>query len=466
MKFNSCFLFGALSAVNVAVIGWSVWSTQAVAQEVVSPVAPPPVLPASYPAGSELKPAQSNRAPQLQPPQFAPYTTPAQPPAQVAPGEPIGLPGPPVYHDPNRSGVVLPLQAGRYSIQVHETDGDAGKRIIAYQELQDDINKLLQRRHDPNSESQWAELRQQIVEATAKQFDLRQQLREREIEQLKQRLAEVESTVENRNKLKDEIVEKRVAEILREPDQLQWEPLGISPPPNGPAMLLPSYGSTPAPPAQTYVPRTVTRIHRETTVDEKGNKQTVDRPIQETVYGEVEPVRIVPIPDDSTSTPLASARESAIAFLSQQQLAPTTLSVAEARARVRIAESKRDNMIRRGYKGDVDAAMEVKTLTAELELAKVMLAQAEAEYEGRTKLLELEVRRQESALGLASAVLAETQEINKRSPKTIPPTQVVAQEAAVEQARIELDRAKTLLEVHQKSNATQENLPGAEPNDK
>jgi hypothetical protein len=438
MKYKPSVLRAVLSLGAIVVSGWLNWSTSANAQLTASP---------------------PTYQPRYQPSQVLP-PLPVSPQYQVPP-PPVGS-----YTDPTTTYYGLPLKPGNYSVHIAEADPGIAKLVIAYQEKQGELDKILKQLGDANESSAQSELRKQLVEVTAAQFDLQQQQRERQIELLKERLEAVETTVANRSKLKDEIVEKRVADILREPDQLQWEPLSMATAPNGAAILPPSYGTTPAPPAKTYVPRIVTRIHRETTVDEKGNKQIVDRPVQETVYDEVEPVRIVPIPDDSASTHLAGAGESASAFLSQQQLAPTILSVAEAKARVRIAESKLDNMIRRSYKGDVDASMEVKTLTAELELTKVVLAQAEAEYEGRTKLLELEVRRQESAFGLASAVLAETQEINKRSPKAIPPTQVATQEAAVDQARIELERTNTLLEFHQKSNATQEKLPGAEPNDK
>jgi hypothetical protein len=102
----------------------------------------------------------------------------------------------------------------------------------------------------------------------------------------------------------------------------------------------------------------------------------------------------------------------------------------------------------------------MQSLEGELELAKLVHARTQAEYDGRTKLLELDVRQAESVHKQAIAAFTETGDINSRSPNSIPSTQVAAQKAAVEQSRIELERAKTLLEIHQKSNEPQEKLPG------
>lgn len=99
------------------------------------------------------------------------------------------------------------------------------------------------------------------------------------------------------------------------------------------------------------------------------------------------------------------------------------------------------------------------TREGELDLAKLGLARAKVEYEASMKLLELDVRRAESVSEQAMAAFTEAEEVNKRSPNAFPSTQVGRLKAAAEQSRIELERAKTFFETHQKSNAPQVETP-------
>lgn len=241
----------------------------------------------------------------------------------------------------------------------------------------------------------------------------------------------------------------------------RWKPLSIATAPNGavtqaPPSVAPQYYPIPSLPTKTNVPRTVTRVQRETVVDEAGVKSVIETPVEETEYVELGPPRTVPTPDVSAGKRLATPLVAATTLSNQLQLAPAGLSVAEANARVRVAESRRENILRQVSKGEADGD-ELKTLTAELDLAKVQLTQAQAEYEGRKKLLELDVRQAESDCEQAIADLLRIQELNTRVPNTISSTQIAKQEAAVEQARIELERAKTLLDIHHKPNAPQPN---------
>ncbi len=70
-----------------------------------------------------------------------------------------------------------------------------------------------------------AALRRTISEATSRQFDLRQQLRQIEVAKLKKRLEEVEAALAKREAAKEGVVERRVAQLLREVDEYAWEPL-------------------------------------------------------------------------------------------------------------------------------------------------------------------------------------------------------------------------------------------------
>lgn len=426
MKFNSFFLYGALSAVAVAAIGWSVWSTKAVAQDVESPVVPADAVESDDASATEVLsgPVQSAQS------RTNPYSQ--------QPGTRIGLPGPPVYHDPNRGGVLLPLQAGTYSVQVRETDVEAAKRIEAYQKLQNDINKLLQQRYELKSDSQRSELRQQIVEATAKQFDLRQQLREREVEQLKKRLAEVESTVASRNKLKNEIVEKRVADILREPDELGWEPLGVTPglssanaqpisiAPRAPNQLLHA----------DRVPRTVTQYVVETFEDVEGKKRQVVRGIPQITYVD---------PDAAPRSPLKPSTEvvrSARGYLSP---AISDATVAEAEDMLRDIDTRRDLLLEQNFEKFEDVEWRTKQLESlqeERKLAALVLEKSKAE-----------VKYTHARTALAAAL-----NTNKFGPGSIDETILEGLRVLVEQAQAGRERAKTNLELHQRAISPRDHL--------
>jgi hypothetical protein len=338
--------------------------------------------------------------------------------------------------------------------------------IAAYQKQQGEINQLVKTYGAAKTEEDKNSLRDQIVNATTIQFELRQQVRERELEQLKKRLTNVETTVKKRNELKEEIVEKRVADILREPDQLDWEPLGTSPASMFADRPSSSYAKTRVMPGpnSTRVGRTVVRVEQTTIVDADGNERVIARPIYETVYEEIGPTGSEPAtgtqppsgnvlpgpviqPNPSRLDPFNPPRSAANDYRS---ISPTNMTIAEAEARVRFAEAKRDQLRSKGG-GNIDRS-ELKSLDAELDLAKLILARTQVEYEGRTKLLELDVRQAQANCEQARAALAEATEINKRSRHAIPEPQVVTLRAAVEQANISLERANTVLELHQKTN--------------
>jgi hypothetical protein len=407
-----------------------------------------------------------------------------------------------------------------------------------YQTQQSEIGRLVTEFGAAKSESDKDSLRDEIAKATAKQFDLRQQVRAREVEQLKERLTEVEKTINERNELKDKIVEKRVADILREPDQLGWEPLSIAPAPNGLPFFSAPYAISPSTvdemgaglPAPVPVPlssidhsrslsipeteawlerertksgvitlqmqaaeawlklvktgvrtpemqtaeaqlelkklsldqaRVVERIIEEPMVDAEGNVKTARRHVYDTESAEVGPV--IGEPSDNALPHFRSRyREQGLVATEHQPISSMNITVAEAEVRARIAQEKRDALRTRFEAGEGELA-EMIAQEGELEVAKLILARAKTENEARSKLLELDVRQAESVFEQAHAALAESQEINKRSPNAIPSTQILARKAALEQAEIEWERAKTRLESHQKSNVPLKESPETQP---
>ena len=93
-------------------------------------------------------------------------------------------------------------------------------------------------------------------------------------------------------------------------------------------------------------------------------------------------------------------------------------------------------------------------------MAKLSLAKAQIEYAGRLKLLELDVQQAQLVHDQAQTALAKAMEIGD---KALSETEAAARRAAVEQSRIELERARTNLELHQKSNAPEVESSGPRP---
>ena len=501
MKLKSFLVVFILSAVAIATICWSVWSATAIAQDdVSSPVVSADELPSAdtieFPLSKsgepEFKLAQPKLSPpgnslvaqprtvknQLQNPQLQPgtatttnrrfgYFATDQP--QTTAGTPIGLPGPPTTPFIQYSTRQNAVPYG-YPLPPASADPETVELTKGYQAKQVEINKLLATLAKTKSDKEKESLREDIVKATAEQFDLRQQVREREIEQLRKRLSEVESTVKKRNELKDEIVNKRVADLLREPDQLSWEPLagggvierqvvrqyGVPPQPASsftqPAQ--PNSSQAPKPAAVTYEPRTVTRAVTETIVDADGTQRKVTRPVKETEY--------VPRTNSKQSSK-ASSTFSPPATPNQQHgysdytnsvnprlagnapYARAEISVAEAAAKVEIAENRYIEV--QSKRGNVSRT-DLKTRESELELAGLILAQAKTAFAGRTKLLELDVKQAKAEVDHATAAFNDAMEARKRVSSAATSSEVTTRRAAVEKSKIELERAQIMLELH------------------
>lgn len=66
------------------------------------------------------------------------------------------------------------------------------------------------------------ELREELKRKLSALFDLREEMRAREIDVLKRRIAELEGKLGDRVELKDQIVERRLRELLGEKDIVEW----------------------------------------------------------------------------------------------------------------------------------------------------------------------------------------------------------------------------------------------------
>lgn len=89
-----------------------------------------------------------------------------------------------------------------------DTDAEIGTVIEAY------------RQHDGQDEK--AQIAKALSDIVGKQFDARQLVREGELKQLEQQLHKLQELHQRRAKQRDQIIEERVRQLLRDADGLGW----------------------------------------------------------------------------------------------------------------------------------------------------------------------------------------------------------------------------------------------------
>ncbi len=96
-----------------------------------------------------------------------------------------------------------------------------------YGKLERQVVGLVREFRKAKNDSQRKSVREQIAKLTAGQFDVRHQMRRIEIERIEKHLRDVETKVDRREKLKQEIIDKRVANLLDDDEKLRWVPQPI-----------------------------------------------------------------------------------------------------------------------------------------------------------------------------------------------------------------------------------------------
>lgn len=377
----------------------------------------------------------------------------------IVSGTPIGLPGP----------ASLPFGAPMTGFAPTKPDPALRELNAKYSELDAKVIALAKQHRAAKDDSERDRLRNELRKLTQEQFDARQKAREVELERLRKRLAEVEDSVRKREDLKEKIVDKRVADVLNEPDELQWETPPVAPGTPGfvpqrtirservvngtrastSARSLP--GPALSPETQTitrYTPRQVTT----TVIGPDGKPRIETRTVYEaeTVANPLSPFALVPADGPTTKRAEPAYRDAPASRESTSFVPPMDASgVAEAEARLRISKKKLDVFMKRGGLSNIgDTPLRRAELEGEVELAQLQLAQAQKQHEGTKELLELEVQKAQQAYDDAKQDFEETQRVAKKAPGSIPQTQLRKLHGTVEQARIQLERVQTLLRLH------------------
>lgn len=218
-----------MSGLTVAGAGWAtqvdLWgqtaptpSTPPAVQTFV-PVGPPAPASPVLPSGTSPKPA----------PEVVPTPVQVAVPTPAAPPVPVATPF-------NNTAPALPMpqatmQAPNGATLIFGGSGDA-IGVSSFQMMADQQNEaqqwnqaaaeLVQKYGQTKDEKARVALGQQLTELVSKQFDRRQQFREKELKELEDKVAQLRSLHDRRTAAKSEIVRDRVKQLLRQADGLGW----------------------------------------------------------------------------------------------------------------------------------------------------------------------------------------------------------------------------------------------------
>jgi len=151
-------------------------------------------------------------------------------------------PSPWANHGPYAQNVPGPTPVARYGPQSHPNPAFVYASPGAHQDEQR-LHAMLMEYQSSKDESHRQALVERITKAVDRQFEERQSVRERELKQLEERLAELKEKHAKRESLKERIVTDRVRQLIDNIEGLGWGTEQSWSPSMG---SLPAYGTTPA----------------------------------------------------------------------------------------------------------------------------------------------------------------------------------------------------------------------------
>jgi hypothetical protein len=114
------------------------------------------------------------------------------------------------------------------------------------------------------------------------------------------------------------------------------------------------------------------------------------------------------------------------------------------------AAEDRLNLIKAAYEESSVATVELQEAKTAVEIAERRLVKATREYAAQEQLLALDLQGAQLVLDGAKAELDEALQINQESPGTISPFHVRQKQLNLEKAELDVERAKTVLDLHRK----------------
>lgn len=367
-------------------------------------------------------------------------------------------------------------QSQRMRMQIAASDQESVR-------LASEIRSL--RRNYSSDHPKLAEARQKLEDVLKVSFQLRLQLQSLEVAVIKSRLADIESRVHQRSRLRQQIINRRLHELLGEKDDLSWEVARTRPvqPSSSLDELLP-------PPDGYFDPGSADigdLIPRDNAVDEnllpptryadevRNVGSTADtivpkKPVAEFPIG-VEPVsadflkpdidgnseivgRVVPVetpvtPRSQTGLNDPSRNEGATW---QQDLLMAENAVETATVKVDRATSRLARMKDSDQEEDLEYELRLEELA--LDQARKLLEQKHRWIAAQRNSHVVNIRYLEKSLELAKSEYELMIETLKKVPGSIPTSEVRRQELQIQKAELRLKQAEADLDVFEVENRT------------
>lgn len=109
-------------------------------------------------------------------------------------------------------------QRGEYSSRKFDQQGESSKKQT---EVEIDVELILLK-YKSADETQRQKLRGDLYNALVKLFDIRESFKQEEIKSLEKRLQELKESLNTRKQNRENIVSRRIKELLNEKDELRW----------------------------------------------------------------------------------------------------------------------------------------------------------------------------------------------------------------------------------------------------
>jgi hypothetical protein len=127
-----------------------------------------------------------------------------------------------VMYGPGR-GAVGPGYHYSYATVGHQKPDPEMEQLLKKDaEMETQVQALVKQWHEQKDEKARADLRTQVEKLSKEHFDLRQQRRELELSRLEAQLERVRTSIKKRAEVKDLIIQRRIARLLGEEDDLAF----------------------------------------------------------------------------------------------------------------------------------------------------------------------------------------------------------------------------------------------------
>ncbi len=296
-----------------------------------------------------------------------------------------------------------------------------------YNQLEQQVMQMAREFRQMRPEGQEREpLRQKIAEVTQEQFQIRHQVRQLDIERLQNQLKELQEKLQRREEMKDYIINRRVAQLTEEDDELRWDPM--NPSGGGMAMSLavpqPPMLTAPGLPGSYYPPPVLAPRTADPLGQMPGGRAS--NPAED----------LIPPATPSNLPPVTPGSP-------PPAMGPT--SVREAEARLDIAQRELEQI-----KAQFDAGMihmsEFSRAEGAVRLAQIAAETARQDQQARIKMLELDLRKTEAEFAAAGAELDALSQTHERDRNAVTEVDIRKAKAGLAEKQVELERAKTMLE--------------------